>query len=60
MGETQSAKCADAADELDPRGVLFLRGLSSIAVVLTLKSVTNLGTGGICVFLSKDSEPPTE
>ena len=28
--------------------------------MLTLRSVTNLGTGGICVFLSKDSEHPTE
>ena len=52
MGETQSAKCADAAVELDPRKVLFLRGLSS--------SVSKLGTDGICVFLSRDGEPRTE
>ena len=61
VGETQSAKCANAADELDQRGVSrILRGQSSIAVVLTIESVSNLRTDGICVFLSKDDEPRTE
>ena len=60
-GATQSAKCADASDELDLRRVSrILRDVSSKTVVPNLERAFNLDTEVIRVFMGKEGANCTE